>query len=86
MSSVIISTSRSLGFPTRGILAVSTSAPLRCTTMHGERRRKNSSGCPWQEVAGESTGNGRIAQLRSLEMLLRIDLPAFLLDIVTDGR
>jgi len=56
------------------------------TTMREERRRKSSSGCPWQEAAGESTGNGRTAQSRSLEMLLWIDLPAFLVDIVTDGR
>ena len=41
---------------------------------------------PVAAVAGGSTGSGQIAQSRSLEMPLRIDLPVFLLDIVTNGR
>ena len=44
-----------------GTLAVSTSALLRCTTMHGEHRQSDCSGCQYRAGAGGSIGRERIA-------------------------
>jgi hypothetical protein len=48
-------------FRIHGTLAVSTSAPLRCTTMHGGRRQSDCSGCQYRAGAGGSIGVERIA-------------------------
>ena len=59
-NSAIISTFSGSDFRTHGTLAASTSAPLRCTTMRGEHRQSDCSGCQQRAGAGGSTGRERI--------------------------
>jgi hypothetical protein len=61
---------------------------VRCNEVASKQTRCHvaTRGQQHRAVAGGSTGSGQIAQSRSLEMPFRIDLPAFLLDIVTNGR
>src|SRR5260370_38587940 len=60
MNSATISISSVSDFRIHGTLAVSTSALLRCTTMHGGRRQSDCSGCQQRAGAGGSTGRARI--------------------------